>query len=97
MELEILLTSDIKDIFTTQGKPVTQWLAVPVLGPRNKLIVCYQAKKEMPTWAGCGPICLPENPLEFSSISCWKALSSSSKIFFIAASKSFPAPNSSLL
>lgn len=33
MELEILLTSDIKDIFTTQVKPVTQWLAVPVLGP----------------------------------------------------------------
>lgn len=33
MELEILLTSDIKDIFTKQGKPVTQRLAMPALGP----------------------------------------------------------------
>lgn len=48
MELEILLTSRIKDIFTftKQGKPVTQWLAMTVLRPWNKLTVCTTKQRK---------------------------------------------------
>lgn len=67
----------------------------------SKLTACAtkqrKSQRGMPAGAGCGHSYLPKNPLKFSSNSCYKAPSSSSKTFSGAASKSHSAPNSCLL